>query len=107
MKRTLFFILSLGLLSGATATAARPLRGGFFIPPVQTGPVPTPAPAPEPPVKAVPLSGHQPKPQRVDDDGQPTDPADGPNHPNHSRRAGRAAHHAHTHGPGHGHGRQH
>ncbi|MBU6121103.1 hypothetical protein [Hymenobacter siberiensis] len=107
MKRTLFFILSLGLLSGAQAAAARPLWGGLPVQPAQTGPVPTPAPAPEPPVKAVPLSGHQPKPQRVGDDGLPTDHPNGPNQPNHGRRAGRAAHHAHGPGPSHGHGRRH
>ena len=69
-----------------------------------------PVPAAEPPVKSVPLSGHQTKPLRVDDNG----PVDGPAGPNHAgrgpgrRHATRAARHAR--GAGHslgGHGRRH
>ena len=87
------------LLLAAPAARAQTAQPGQTVPP-----------AAEPPVKAVPLSGHQAKPLRVDDNG----PLDGPAGPDHAgrnparRHAERAARRAH--GPGHGlggHGRRH
>ena len=109
MKLTILFVLCLRMLPVAPATAAPALRPSSLIKPAQTGPGSTPSPAAlEPPVKAVPLSSHQPKPQRIDD-GLPPDRPNGPARPNRGHHADRPGRHAHGMGVGMGmgHGRRH
>ena len=111
MKFTLLFMfmLRLGMLPVAQAAAVPALRRSPPTQPAQTGPGSTPSPAAqELPVKAVPLSGHQPKPQRIDD-GLPPDRPNGPARPNRARHADRPGRHAHGMGMGMGlgHGRRH
>ncbi|MET4075521.1 hypothetical protein [Hymenobacter sp. UYCo722] len=80
----------------------------------QTAPPGQAVPATEPPVKAVPQSGRQPKPHPVDNNG-PLEVSAGPDRAVQGpgrRHADRAARRAHGlgHGPGHGlggHGRRH
>ena len=96
------------LLTAAALSLGAPVAQAQTLPPSQA------VPATEPPVKSVPQSGRQAKPQPVDDNGPPEAPA-GPDHagPDPGRRhADRAVHRAHGpgRGPGHGlggHGRRH
>lgn len=91
------------MVQAAAAPAPRP---SSLIQPVQTGPgTPSPA-APELPVKAVPLSGHQPKPQRIND-GLPPGRPNGSGRPTRGHHADRPGRHAHGMGMGMGHGRRH
>lgn len=96
------------LFAVATLALAAPVARAQTSQPGQT------MPATEPPIKAVPMTGHQTKPLRVDDNGLLDGPA-GPDNPGRGpdrRHADRAARRAHGpgHRPGHGlggHGRRH
>lgn len=94
MKNVLFpFVLSLWLLPALAARAQTSQPGQGAAPPTA-----------EPPIKAVPLAGHQAKPLRVDEHG-PIDATPGPRRNGRPRHADRPRHGGHGPGGGHGHRR--
>ena len=90
MKNALF-LFALSLLLPTLAAQAQTSQPGQAAPPTA-----------EPPIKAVPLAGHQAKPLRVDEHG-PVDAEPGLRRNGRPRHANRPRHGGH--GPGGGHGR--